>query len=290
MMRDQFNELERARSALWSLDAGCDRDTWVRIGMGAKAAGLDFDDFHNWSAGAGNYKNESECRSVWNSIKDGGVTAASLFRLALTEGWTDSAEPRPERTQSRQSERKPQQASKPLPYNPETLWSDCKPASASNWYVDRKKGLPDGLRVYSGPLTIAGQACDGALVLPCFTLSGELASLQFVTDNGKPFLPGVKLHADGCLIVGGPIADKPVYWWKASARHGARIKRQAARLWCALVGGGLRRLPKPCGPNTQAPAWLWCPTAARNSRPNLSPGMYGENGWKCPMEARETMT
>lgn len=211
MMRDQFNELERARSALWSLDAGCDRDTWVRIGMGAKAAGLDFDDFHNWSAGAGNYKNESECRSVWNSIKDGGVTAASLFRLALAEGWTDSAEARPERTQPRQSERKPQHASKPLPYNPETLWSNCKPASAANDYVDRKKGLPDGLRVYNGPLTIAGQACDGALVLPCFTLLGELASLQFVTDNGKPFLPGVKLPADGCLIVGGPIADKPVY-------------------------------------------------------------------------------
>ena len=72
-------------------------------------------------------------------------------------------------------------------------------------------GLSDGLRVYSGGLTIAGQNCNGALVLPCFTLAGELASLQFVTDSGKPFLPGVKLPADGCLIVGGPIGDKPVY-------------------------------------------------------------------------------
>jgi len=86
MMRDQFTETGRARSALWSLDPGCDRDTWVRHGMGAKAAGLDFEDFHNWSAGAGNYQNEAECRSVWNSIKDGGVTAASLFRSALAAG------------------------------------------------------------------------------------------------------------------------------------------------------------------------------------------------------------
>ena len=39
MMRDQFNELERARSAFWSLDPGTDRETWVKTGMAAKAAG-----------------------------------------------------------------------------------------------------------------------------------------------------------------------------------------------------------------------------------------------------------
>lgn len=102
-MRDQFTETERARSALWSLDPGTDRDNWVRYAMGAKAAGLTFDDFHNWSAEAGNYKNEAECRSVWNSIKDGGVTGPAMeiaangrsqrARTAMTEsrtrsGWT----------------------------------------------------------------------------------------------------------------------------------------------------------------------------------------------------------
>ena len=89
-MRDQFTETERARSAMWSLDAGADRDTWVRHAMGIKAAGIGFDDFHNWSAGAGNYKSESECRSVWASIKDGGISAASLFRAARDAGWTDT--------------------------------------------------------------------------------------------------------------------------------------------------------------------------------------------------------
>jgi hypothetical protein len=49
MRRDDFHEIERARSALWSLDAGTDRDTWVKNGMAAKAAGLDFGDFHDWS-------------------------------------------------------------------------------------------------------------------------------------------------------------------------------------------------------------------------------------------------
>ena len=48
MMRDNFTELERARSPLFHLDPGTDRETWVRIGMGAKAAGLPFEDFDNW--------------------------------------------------------------------------------------------------------------------------------------------------------------------------------------------------------------------------------------------------
>jgi len=210
-MHDVFTEQERARSALFHIDPGADRDSWVKAGMGAKAAGLDFDDFHNWSAGAGNYKNEAECRSVWSSIKEGGVSAASLFHAARAEGWTDSTEQRPERPQSRPAERKQPEATKPPPYDARTLWDGYPPALASHDYIARKLGLPDGLRVYSGSLNIAGQNCNGALVLPCFTLTGELASLQFVTDNGKPFLPGVKLPADGCLIIGGPIGDKPVY-------------------------------------------------------------------------------
>ena len=211
MQRDQFTELERARSALLALDAGSDRETWVRHAMSAKAAGIDFEEFHTWSAGAGNYRNEAECRSVWNSIKEGGVTAASLFRAALAAGWTDDITVRTERPQSRQKERQQPEPTKPPPHDPATLWNACQPATAGHEYIARKLGLPDGLRCYTGSLTIAGQACNGALVLPCFTLAGELASLQFVTGGGKPFLPGVKLPADGCLIVGGPVADKPVY-------------------------------------------------------------------------------
>ena len=215
MMRDEFTETDRARSAMWSLDPGTDRDTWVRYGMGIKAAGIDFDDFHNWSAGAGNYNDEAECRSVWNSIKDGGVTAASLFRAALAGGWTDGTAPHTERPQPRQIERKEPEPSKPRLHNPPTLWNACPPAAASHEYIARKLGLPDGLRVYSGSLTIAGQSCDGALVLPCYSLAGSLVSLQFVppgTDAKKVFLPGCKLPADACLIIGGPVRDdRPVY-------------------------------------------------------------------------------
>ena len=172
MMRERFiDEPERARSALWSLDPGCSREEWVKYGMAAKAAGLDCDDFINWSAGGGNFQGEAECRSVWRSIKtDGGVSAASLFRAARDAGWEDGTETRAKPLQSRQIEPRQAEPSKPPPYEPASLWSACKPATAAHEYIARKLGLPDGLRVYSGSLTIAGHTCDGALVLPNITL------------------------------------------------------------------------------------------------------------------------
>ena len=185
MRRDDFAEIERARSALWSLDAGTDRETWVKHAMGAKAAGLNFDDFHNWSAGAANYKDEAECRSVWQSIKEGGIGAGSLFHAARAAGWNDDGEAPRIRPQSPHSERKQPEQPKAPPHELAPVWSACTPASADQEYIARKKGLPDGLRVYHGPMAIAGQACAGSLVLPCSTLAGELASLQFIPPAGK---------------------------------------------------------------------------------------------------------
>lgn len=212
-MRDAFTESERAKSALWSLDPGADRETWVKIGMSAKAAGLDFTDFHEWSAGAGNYHNEGDCRSVWSSIKPGAIGEGSLFHAARAAGWTDDAEAPQTPAQSRQDRPRQPDATKPPPHDPRALWGGCTPATGEHPYIIKKLGLPDGLRVYHGPLTIAGQPCDGALVLPCRTLAGELASLQFITQSGqKLFLPGCKLPHDGCLIIGGPLKPEGVVY------------------------------------------------------------------------------
>lgn len=210
MMRDQFAEIERARSALWHIDPGADRDTWVKTGMAAKAAGIDFDTWHEWSAGAGNFKNEAECRSVWQSVKPGGIGEGSLFHAARAAGWTDNGEAPARRPQSLQDKPKQPEASKAPPHDPRALWDACKPATTDQEYIDRKLGLPDGLRTYDGPLTINGYACVGSLVLPCSTLAGELVTLQFITPQGKKlFLPGCKLSPwpDACLIVGGLIKN-----------------------------------------------------------------------------------
>ena len=220
MMRDPIAELERARSALRSLDAGADRETWVKIGMAAKAAGLAFEDFLAWSETADNFKNETDCRSVWQSIRPGAVKAGTLFHLAREAGWTDDGEAPARPPQSLQERRKLPKASKPPLHDPRVIWDTCAPATADQEYIARKKGLPDGLRVYHGPLKIAGMACEGALVLPLRTLAGDLVDLQFVILQanvlpGKPdkvFLPDIKLSQwpDACLIVGGPLKPDSV--------------------------------------------------------------------------------
>ena len=85
------NDLDRAKDALLYLDAGCSREDWIKAGMGAKAAGLSFVDFHGWSQGADNYAGEKECQAVWKSISEtGGVTPATLFKMAFDQGWTDT--------------------------------------------------------------------------------------------------------------------------------------------------------------------------------------------------------
>lgn len=216
MMRDNFAGIQRARLALRYLDAGSDRDTWLKNTMAAKAAGLDFDVWHEWSATGGNYRNEADCMAVWRSIKPGAVTDASLFHAARAAGWTDAAEAPTKRMQSPQEGPKQPEASKSPLHDPSALWeADCEPATGAQEYVDRKLGLPDGLRVYHGPLKIDGMACEGALVLPLRTLAGNLVDLQFVIlkanilpgKSDKMLLPGVRVSRwpDACLIVGGPI-------------------------------------------------------------------------------------
>lgn len=85
------HEIERAVSALQSLNAECRRDDWVRIGMAFKAAGGSFEDWHDWSATAGNYGGEADCRSTWNSMKGQGIGPGTLFAAAHTAGWHDPA-------------------------------------------------------------------------------------------------------------------------------------------------------------------------------------------------------
>ena len=87
-------ELERAHEALQCIPPDLPRDEWVRVGMGAHAAGLSFDDFDSWSAGASNYE-ASAARDTWRSFKDAGqsgrIGVGTLFRVAAEHGWTRNA-------------------------------------------------------------------------------------------------------------------------------------------------------------------------------------------------------
>lgn len=87
-----LTEIDRARSAIFYLDAGCDRSEWIRLGMAFKAAGGDSDAWLDWCASGGNYGGEREARAVWRSFAPaGGIGAATLFRAAIDAGWSDSS-------------------------------------------------------------------------------------------------------------------------------------------------------------------------------------------------------
>lgn len=199
---------DRARSALFAIDAGGPRDEWVRLGMSAKSAGLTFDDFLAWSERAPNYSGEADCRCVWRSFEaSGGIGAGTLFARAREAGWQDE---RP-RMNGHARAQEPRQASDKgsgSSFDFAAAWRDSEPATAAHAYVQRKLGLPAGLRVYHGPLRIAGQPIDGALLVPAFDTDGALQSWQAIpaSEGKKLNAPGASM-AGGRFIVGGPLRE-----------------------------------------------------------------------------------
>jgi len=204
----------RALSALHALDPGCAREQWVRIGMAAKAAGLSLQDFTDWSSDAANFSGERDCAKFWRSIKDGPVTAATLYSLAVAAGWTDVSKSR----QNDRSKHPPPPAARPatparqqvIPKQADksvaTLWDRCAPADYTHPYIVAKGGRPDGLRVVGADDTtsIAGQQVAGWLVVPARSPDGELRTLQLIPPPGtgkKLNMPGASF-GDGLFVLG----------------------------------------------------------------------------------------
>ncbi|MGL9320701.1 PriCT-2 domain-containing protein, partial [Salmonella sp. C3222] len=192
---DQITNMERALSALESLPNDCSRRDWVRIGCAAKAAGLSFDDFHNWSQGATNYRNEADVRSAWGSFKiDGSVTENTLFWLARKVAqWNDP---------TARAEKAPIEKPK-AKHNPIDIWAASEPATAEHPYIMRKWGKPDGLRVVTQDIRSGSKSLKGWLAIPVWSSSGNLVSLQFVGPN-----KGEKRNASGCPMDGTFTAGK----------------------------------------------------------------------------------
>lgn len=217
--RNPADERDRALDALQALDPGAPREQWVRAAMAARAAGLAFEDWHRWSEGAGNYKGEADCRSVWRSISDdGGINAATLFGMARDAGWrdrrtdnrlTDRREPpaRPVRTTVEERSEPPKVDQRPR-FDIAAAWASCTtPATVGHPYIERKVGLPFDLRVVpeDSKLRIAGQSIAGWLAVPLIEPgSSEPASIQFIGPDRKLTSPG---PMRGWFTVGGPITE-----------------------------------------------------------------------------------
>lgn len=210
-------DTERARDALHAIPPDLPRDDWVKAGMAAQAAGLDFDAFNDWSAGAGNY-DAAAARDTWRSFKPGkGVGAGTLFKLAAENGWR-MGEGKPQRQAApapRQAAQPPRKSAPGM--SPGEVWSRCEAATAQHPYA-KAKGAGElamhGLRVLPAgdALRIGGELMAGALVVPAIRADGCISSLQFIAPpdvaarlkaKGKPGklnLPGASM--EGCFTVG----------------------------------------------------------------------------------------
>lgn len=208
-----LNELDRANDALHAIPPDLPRDEWVRCGMAAQAAGLDFDAFNDWSAQAGNY-DERDARDTWRSFKPGrGVGAGTLYKMAAENGWRINGDTPQCKAAAKPKPKPTEPPRKPAPGNSASeIFNRCEPATNQHPYILAKgaAGVPlDALRVVPAgdALTIQGESMAGALVVPVTRADGTLSSLQFIAPpdvadrlkaKGKPG----KLNLPGCPVQG----------------------------------------------------------------------------------------
>ena len=219
-------DTDRARDALHAIPPDLPRDEWVKAGMAAQAAGIDFDAFNDWSAGAGNY-DERDARATWHSFKPGkGIGAGTLFKLAAEIGWRMGADKPQQKTA--QATRKSAEPTRELALgmSPAEVWGRCEAATSAHPYITANYAAEvplDGLRVVPAghALRIGGELMAGALVVPVIRTDGTVSSLQFITPpdvaarlraKGKPGklnLPGASM--EGWFTVGDVVPGGVVH-------------------------------------------------------------------------------
>ena len=233
------NEIE---PALRWMSPDCDRLEWVRILMAIKSALGDGgrEIAESWSQGSDRY-NARDFRDTWRSIKEaGGVTAASLFRMARDAGY------RPDATIHTPS-RPPQRRVERAPEPPRTLgfaraiWQrvnrDDSHVAAHPYCI--RKGIHHaagaGRTIVSSPRI--GERID-CIVVPLRSLEGEFVGVECIDGNGRKTTLGNK----GVLVLGNdlnPTLPVLVVEGWATAVHALNALAWKA---CAVVAGGKHRL------------------------------------------------
>ncbi len=241
-----LNDLARAADALYSIPPDLPRDGWVRAGMAAQSAGLDFNAFNDWSAQAGNY-DERDARDTWRSFKPGkGVGAGTLFKIAAENGWRMGGD-KPQRTTPAQS--RPTEPTRKLAPGMAAadVWSRCEAVTNQHGYIAAKKaqGVPlDSLRVVPAgdALRIAGQSVAGFLMVPAYAPDGELQSAQFIPPPGA----GKKVNLPGASMTGAVFnvgtTDGPAYLCEGIGAAWAVWQATGQRAVCCFGWGNVRRV------------------------------------------------
>lgn len=217
-------ELERALSALHSLDPSMNRESWVRVGMAAKDAGIALDDFIEWSSNGANFRNAKDCAVAWQSFKTGGVTKSTLFHCAREMGWRDPGKPLKTAQEAiaglrghNPTHKRPTALQEPRSpsIRATDLWAAAHPADDTHPYIIRKNGNGGGLRVLPDayPGHIQGQSLAGCLVVPVRSNAGELRTLQLIPPTAgakKLNLPSHQFQ-DGMFTLGDVAGTSRAY-------------------------------------------------------------------------------
>lgn len=188
------SDIQRASDALYAIPADLPRGEWVRAGMAAHAAGIQFDEFDQWSAQAPNYDAKA-ARTTWRSFKPGkGVGAGTLFAIAKQYGHTvdkpaqrpGSAELAAQRTarekaaaaQAEADDQRHQQAQQAAV----TLlaYAQLDPQGHPYW---QRKGVNLGAQVRRGAWPQRGW--DDALLIPAYDAQQRLMTVEAIGPNGE---------------------------------------------------------------------------------------------------------
>ncbi|MEQ1527146.1 MAG: AAA family ATPase [Gallionella sp.] len=205
-----MGEIERATSALQSIPCPPDYDSWFKLLCAAKSANVPKAEVISWCEFGDGFK-PNEFESKWKSIDENiGIKEGSLFHAAFENGWKDQSESRDKSSRLSLPLAKPSPSpTKPIKQAVNSkaadIWARCIPATPAEQYIDRKRGKPEGVRVYPAsaePLIIRGQNVTGYLAVPCWS-GNDLQTLQFIPPDGgdKLNLPGASFN-DGFFTVG----------------------------------------------------------------------------------------
>lgn len=193
-------EIDRARAALWAIPADIDHDLWVRLGMAAHAGGLSFEDFDGWSQQGGNY-DPAAARDAWHSFADnkpGGLTVATLFKIAREHGWVD-------RSSSGANQRQaPAVDFAGLINKPTAPAPEKKASAAAERRLSAATPAPDGhpYLVRKNVHTTDGLMLAGTdLLVPMYDPETNLlTSVQNITPDGRK--TNLKGAQKGCFPIG----------------------------------------------------------------------------------------
>lgn len=208
--RSAAENADRARSALWSIPCPADRELWWPVVGSALSEGLAEDEILAWCEAGPGFQRAEALATVRSLARRRSGGTGSLFGIAIAAGWKDSQncpdydhKPRQRPLEARQAATEGQRPA----FDFRAVWEAAEAASVAHVYVTRKLGLANGLRTYHGPLVIAGQALDGALLVPIHDADGALQSWQAIPAEGdKRSAPGAPVRG-GSFVVGGPIGD-----------------------------------------------------------------------------------